>query len=55
MLCTARIVGHRFRKKRCMHLVFDRGFTNRAFEQKHLIGQIDRIAVYKVYFELRPA
>ena len=50
-----RLVFHRFGHKGGVHVTADRGFPHRAFEQEHLIGEIQRFAVQKVDLHLTSA
>ncbi len=49
---ASRQVAHRLGHERAIDTVFQCRFTQRAFEQKGLIGQFKRITVVKVHFKL---
>ncbi len=51
----SRLALDRLRHEGRIHVVLQRGFPDRALEQEHLVGKLDRIAVTQIDFELRRA
>ena len=52
---AAGFARHRLRHERRIHLVTQRRFARRALEQKHLVGERQRIAVQQIDLHLRRA
>ncbi|MOA51497.1 hypothetical protein D3C78_1746530 [compost metagenome] len=52
---TARLVLHRLGQEGGIHPVAHRRLTHGALEQEHLVGQVHRVGVGEVDFQLRRA
>ena len=52
---AAGLAFHRLRHERCVDAVLQRRFARDPFEQEHLVGELERIAVQEVDLELAGA